>query len=315
VTTPQPSTFNLPTCDLSIIVVNWNTRELLAGCLTSLEHANVGTLERWNVEIFVVDNASTDGSAGMVKERFLWVKLIENTENVGFARANNQAIQQAQGRYMLLLNSDAQLTPGAVDAMVGHLDADAQAGIASVCQIYPDGRRQFCYGRFPTLWREARTLFGLHRWDLSPFDNLLQPRIVDWVSGACLMARRAMLDQVGLLDESFFMFGEEVDLCLRATQAGWKVILVPSAPIIHAQAGSTGKTPERILRLYRGKLRYAHKHWSLLSAALLLTLIRISVLGKLSLYGLLSLGKPALANTRQQWQRTAGQVFQRGFTQ
>ena len=173
--------------------------------------------------------------------------------------------------------------------------------IAGVCQVYPDGRRQFCHGRFPTLWREARTLFGLHRWDLSPFDNLRQPRVVDWVSGACFMARRTMLDQIGVLDESFFMFGEEVDLCYRATKAGWKVCLVPSPPLIHVRAGSTGKTPERILRLYRGKLRYFQKHQGIVRSWLLLTLFRLTTVAKLIIYSILSTFRPAAAAQRRLW--------------
>lgn len=313
--------------DLSIIVVNWNTRGLLAECLESGVRCQVSGFSeqrRENLttdpsllspdpgllttEIFVVDNASTDGSPEMVAKRFPWVRLIRNRENVGFARANNQAIALAQGRYVLLLNSDAQLTPGALEAMIGCLDADPQAGIAGVCQVYPDGRRQFCYGRFPTLWREARTLFGLHRWDLTPFDTLRAPRQVDWVSGACLMARRAMLDQIGLLDESFFMFGEEVDLCLRATQAGWKVLLVPAAPIIHAQAGSTGKTPERILRLYRGKLRYANKHLGATATKGLRLLMLVSAFGKRIGFGVASLVKPYLVPQWRLWAQVSGEI-------
>lgn len=311
--------------DLSIIIVNWNTRELLADCLTSVADSkskvaglpiqpSTFNLQPVTVETFVVDNASADGSAAMVRERYPWVHLILNTENIGFARANNQAIAASHGRYVLLLNSDAQLAPDAVAAMLCHLETDPRAGIAGVCQVYPDGRQQFCYGRFPTLWREARTLFGLHRWDLTPFDDLHQPRPVDWVSGACLMARRAMLNQIGLLDESFFMFGEEVDLCLRAVRAGWKVILVPSTPIVHAHAGSTGKTPERILRLYRGKLHYARKHWPFLNVTLLLTMIRISALAKLSVFGLLALGNPNLIDKRRLWHKVVTQVCRTGFT-
>jgi GT2 family glycosyltransferase len=128
------------------------------------------------------------------------------------------------------------------------------------------------------------------------------------------MARRAMLDQIGALDESFFMFGEEVDLCLRATEAGWEVLLVPCPPIIHAQAGSTGKTPERILRLYRSKLRYARKHWSPVSAKLLLTMIQASAFAKLSVFGLLALCKPSLTDQRRLWHTVATQVCQEGFT-
>lgn len=269
--------------DLSIIIVNWNTRDLLAQCLQSITDYAL-TDESFAIETVVVDNASADDSIVIVQQRFPWVKLIENQENVGFARANNQAIRQSQGRFILLLNSDAQLVPGAVTTMIRFLDSNPKAGIASVPIASPDGNPQFCYGDFPNLYRDFRALFGLHRWDLSCWKTLDKPRQVDWVSGACLMARRKTLDHIGLLDESFFMFGEEVDLCYRAVKAGWQVFLIPSTPVLHVRAGSSGKTAERILRLYRGRLRYAEKHFGAIRSRLIWLMIMISTMGKLIYY-------------------------------
>lgn len=273
--------------DLSLIVVNWNTRDLLAQCLQSIE-THIQNGDGLKVETLVVDNASTDGSPDLVIERFPWVRLIENTENMGFARANNQAIRQSHGRYVLLLNSDAQLVPKAVQNMIRYSDADDTIGIVGVCLKSADGSPQFCYGSFPNLWRDFKSLFGMHRWDLSPCGKLEVPRDVDWISGACLMARKAMLDEIGLLDENFFMFGEEVDLCYRAHQDGWRVCLVPSDPVLHLRAGSTGKTPQRLLRLYNGKILYCQKHLGKLHTILLRTMIWFSTLGKLVLYSILT---------------------------
>ena len=285
--------------DLSVIIVNWNTRDLLASCLQSV----IDTADDLALEILVVDNASTDGSVEMVQERFPQVSLIQNSENLGFARANNRGIRASHGRYVLLLNSDAQLVPGALSAMVRCLDAEADVGITGVRLMFPDGTPQFLYGRFPNLRGEFRALFGLHRRDLSWWDKLDQPREVDWVAGTCLMARRAMLDQVGLLDERFFMFSEEVDLCFRAARAGWRTCLVPSDPVVHLQAGSTGETASRFLRIYRGKLQYFEKYFDRRQRVALLVLIRLSTVLRLVVYGLASFCRPELAAKRRLWQK------------
>lgn len=291
--------------DVSIVVVNWNTRDLLAQCLDSIErHPPPGAFEVW-----VVDNASVDGSPAMVQEQFPWVHLIENCKNVGFARANNQAIRHSHGRYVLLLNSDAQLAPGVLSSMFAFLDADPAAGIVGVRLASPDGNPQFCYGSFPGLYTEFRSLFGLHRWDLSFWDALHGPRAVDWVSGACLMARRVTLDQIGLLDEGFFMFGEEVDLCYRAARGGWNVYLVPSQPVIHVRAGSTGKTSERILRLYRGKLRYAQKHLGRVRSFLISGMILLSTLGKWAWYTMRAFVQPQQVSNCLLWTQVLRHVL------
>lgn len=274
---------------LSIIIVNWNTRDLLAQCLESVAE-NVGTWEQGSVETFVVDNASSDGSAAMVRERFPWVHLIENRENVGFARANNQAIRQGFGKVVLLLNSDAMLTPGAAQAMIEFMESCPAAGICSVRIAFPDGHPQFCYGNFPSLWSEFKSLFGMHRWDLSIWECLNEPMLVDWVSGACLMIRREVLDEIGLLDENIFMFGEEVDLCFRAHQVNWEAYLVPSPPVIHVRAGSaSSNSSKRMLALYSGKQYYARKHLGRYQAAVIRIMMLVSAVLKLVGYSLLAI--------------------------
>lgn len=278
---PTKQTSVPPSLDLSIIVVNWNTRDLLAQSLQSV----YDTVQGLDFEVFVVDNGSSDDSAAMVQGRFPRAQLIENEENVGFARANNQAIELCRGRHILLLNSDAQLTNRAASGMVDYLDEHPEAGIVGCRLVHPDGTPQFCYGRFPTLWRECLGLMGLHRWDMSHWDDT-ESLEVDWVSGACLMIRWECLNAVGGMDENFFMFGEEVDLCYRTIRAGWRVVLVPGSPVIHVRAGSSGKTSCRVSRLYRGKLRYFQKHCGRFRYILLRFLIRLACWAKVVTYGL-----------------------------
>lgn len=244
--------------DLSIIIVNWNTRDLLRQCLGSVYN----TIPGLAFEVWVVDNASTDGSAGMVREAFAGVRLIENNENLGFARANNQALAACTGRYALLLNSDAFLGAGAAEALVQALEADPRGGIAGARLVCPDGRAQRSYGRLPSLIGEVGSLLGLDKWKQGRGGKGEGRRVkeVGMVNGACILVRRAMLDEIGLLDERFFMFSEEVDLCKRASIAGWKVVHVAGAKVVHVGGGSSGLTSRRVLQLYRSKLQYFHKH-------------------------------------------------------
>lgn len=278
--------------DLSVAVVSWNTCALLACCVQSI----YDTIEDMEFEIFVVDNASTDDSAAMVRDCFPKVQLIENAENVGFARANNQAVQQSVGRYILLLNSDAYVVKNAVEQMMRVMDARGDVGIVGVDLISPNGDPQLDHGSFPTLTSEIGSLLGLDKFHLYFPRHFAPGRFVEtgWVSGACLMARRQMLEQIGLLDEGFFMFSEEVELCRRSRAAGWKVVHLPSARAVHVGGGSTGLTPERILRLYRGKLQYFAKTRGLAARRALLGAIWCATGLKVLVYTLLhglSLGR------------------------
>jgi GT2 family glycosyltransferase len=250
--------------DLSVIIANWNTRELLAGCLESVRE-NVSTFERSNVETFVVDNASADGSAAMVRERFPWVRLIENAENVGFARANNQAIRLATGRYLLLLNSDTVLHPGALAALTGFMETHPGAGAAGGRLLNPDGSLQESCTPMLTPEREfwrllfldplwPRASYSMRRW------HTASPRPVEVIKGACLLLRRQALDEVGLLDESYFLYTEEVDLCYRLAQAGWTCWWAPAAVVTHYGAASTRQVAEAMyVQLYRSKAQFYRK--------------------------------------------------------
>jgi GT2 family glycosyltransferase len=266
------STYNsAPTLDLSIIIVNWNTQDLLAQCLESVQK-DLDVLTHLKVETFVVDNASTDGSVRIVQEQFSWVRLIENKENVGFASANNQAIKQSNGRYVLLLNPDTEVKPSALKTLIGFMDTHPEAAAAGSCLLNSDGTLQTsCYPR-PTLSRELWRLFhldalrpyGVYRmtdWDLD------KPREVDVIQGAALILRRQALDQVGLLDGEYFMYTEEVDLCYRLQKGGWPLYWVPQSQVVHYGGQSTQQiASEMFLCLYQTKLAFMRKHYGWLAA-------------------------------------------------
>ncbi len=247
---------------LSIIIVNWNTRDLLAGCLASIySHPPAATFE-----VIVVDNASADGSAALVQSQFPQVTLLTNANNPGFAAGNNQAITHSNGRYLLLLNPDTIVRPGALDTLLTFMDTHPAAGAAGSLLLNPDGSLQHSCHPAPTLSREWWRLFHLdHLFALAryPMEQWPQdrPREVDTIQGACLIVRREVIDQVGLLDDAYFMYSEEVDWCLRIRRAGWQLYWVPQAQVIHYGGQSTRQVAVTMfLQLYRAKLLYFRKH-------------------------------------------------------
>ncbi len=247
--------------DLSIIIVNWNTREFLARCLDSVYE----TVSGIRFEVLVVDNASTDDSVRIVRRQFPHAHLIENRENAGFARANNQAIRLSRGRYILLLNSDTEVQAGALAKMVGFMADHPQVGGCGPRLFNADGSLQVSCHPMLTPWREFWRLLFLERisrrttYDLSGWD-LQTPREVEVIKGACLMLRRQALDQVGLLDEQYFMYTEEVDLCFRLRQAGWKLYWLPEARVVHYGEGSSRQVAEMMyIQLYRSKIQFYRK--------------------------------------------------------
>lgn len=251
--------------DLSIAIVNWNTCDLLAGCLRAIEQS-VQMATALAVETFVVDNASTDGSTALVRSHFPWVELIVNPENVGFAAANNQALRMASGRYILLLNSDTVVHSGALATLVDFMDHTPQAGACGARLLNGDGSLQHACHPMLTPGREfwrllflehiyPRATYPLERWDTT------QPRSVEVIKGACLLLRRTALQQIGLLDERFFIYTEEVDLCYRLLQAGWDLWYVPSATVTHFGGASSSQAVERMyVELYRSKIQFYRKH-------------------------------------------------------
>jgi hypothetical protein len=263
--------------DLSIAVVNWNTGDLLAECLESICKEQ-GDLD---LQIVVVDNGSSDGSVEMLRARFPTVELIVNAENVGFARANNQALSRTAGRYVLLLNSDTQVLPGALEEPVRFMDDHPRAGLASVRLINPDGTFQASYTPFPSLWREFLILSGLGRWLVrAPFPSYGSQvergaqRISGYVQGAYMLARRAAVEQVGGLDERVFMYAEDMDWCYRFLQQGWAIWYLPEQAVIHYGGASSQRERRRMESvLYGSRVYFFRKHYGPLAAISLKGLI------------------------------------------
>ena len=264
--------------DLSIVIVNWNVRDLLRRCLKSIYGSN-GAHGALTVETIVVDNASTDGSAEMVSQAFPQVTLIANADNRGFTGGNNQGIAISQGRYVLLLNPDTEVMGNALARMIAYADANPEIGALGPMLLNPDGSVQSSRRRFPipaTAFIESTVLqnwFPHHRllrdyYVLDKPDDVIAR--VDWVDGACLLARREALEQIGLLDDGYFMYSEELDWCRRAKAAGWEVVYYPPARIVHYRGQSSEQVKAfQLVRFNRSKIRYFHKYHGAFLAALL----------------------------------------------
>jgi len=278
--------------DLSIIIVNWNTRDLLTPCLQSV----YDTTSNLDFEVVVVDNASTDGSQAMVRQQFPHIHLIANRENVGFARANNQAMRVSKGRYALLFNSDALLLANAVQVMISLAEANPQAGIIGAQLLNPDGSFQASHTPFPNLWQEFLILSGAGRmlyghWYPSRGPQEDQgPQMVDYVEGACMLVRREAFEDVGGLDEGYFMYAEEVDWCYAMREKGWQVWYQPAAKVIHLGGGSSrGRRTQREADLYRSRVQFFRKRYGARAARLLKLQIYGFTAIKIAVHGLLRL--------------------------
>jgi GT2 family glycosyltransferase len=256
--------------DISVIIVSWNTKALLDQCLRSI-YETVSVEDLKAIEIYVVDNASSDGSPEMVEELYPSVRLVSNTENIGFARANNQVIREVESRYILMLNPDTILLPGAIRSLVRFMDSHPEAGAAGPRLLNPDHSLQTSCYPVPTISREFWRLFHLDRvhrygtYDMSSWGEQTVQE-VGVIQGACLLLRRSALNQVGYLDEDYFIYTEEVDLCYRLRCAGWKLWWIPEAEVIHYGEQSTKQlAPEMFLRLYESKIIFFRKHYGQLS--------------------------------------------------
>ncbi|MCA9909635.1 MAG: glycosyltransferase family 2 protein [Anaerolineae bacterium] len=265
--------------DLSIIIVSWNVADLLAACLDSILRSDVALDDadgqRLSAEIIVVDSASSDQTVAMLRERYPQVRLAAQTENVGFTRGNNLGLGLAEGRYVFLLNPDTEIIGDAIQQMIAYLDAHPDVGILGPHTHNSDGTTQSSRRRFPTL----ATGFFESTW-LQPFTPkaLLDRYYVrdaaddatvdfDWVQGSALLARRAVYEQIGGLDEGYVMFSEELDWCKRAQLAGWRVVYLGSAHITHHGGKSTEQVVARKhIHFQESKLRYYRKYHGALAA-------------------------------------------------
>jgi GT2 family glycosyltransferase len=250
---------------LSIVIVNWNTRKILRDCLESV-FANLGDLR---AEVFVVDNGSTDGSPEMVAKEFPCARLIRNAENRGFAAANNQAIDQASGEYVLLLNSDTLVLGDVLQQSVEYLDRHAEVGVFGCRVLNADRSVQLTCSRYPSLVNLLLLTSGLYRCRRPAWLGRYQ--ILDWqrdtvrdvetVTGCYMMVRSAAIREVGPLDEDFFFYGEETDWCRRFADADWQLRFAPVGEIIHYGSLSSRKcNHRRDVMLTRGLIQLHRKH-------------------------------------------------------
>ncbi|MFH1037619.1 MAG: glycosyltransferase family 2 protein [PVC group bacterium] len=259
--------------DLSICIVSWNVKDLLGDCLASIRSSRPAL----KYEIVVVDNASRDGSGDRVAAEFPEAALVRNRVNLGFAAACNQAIRRSRGRYLLLLNPDTLIRKGALEEMVRFLDERPAAGGGGPRLIYPDGRHQPSVRGFPTFRSSLQqfTILGdiglfrrARREYLEPNFPSDRASTVEQPMGAALFLRREALEEVGLLDEEFFLYFEEVDLCRRLDRSGRRLWYNPRAVVVHAGGGSTGQAGARALYwFFQSQFRYFGKQDGAAAAA------------------------------------------------
>ena len=277
--------------DLSIVIVNWNVCDLLRRCLHSIFSNLQSPISS---QVVVVDNGSSDGSVEMVRAEFPTVHVIANTENRGFPAANNQGLAVAQGRYILLLNPDTEIVGDGLATLLAFADAHPDVGMVGPQLLYPDGSIQSSRRRFPTLataffestWLQPyapRRL--LERYELlDQSDTVVQD--VDWLYGAALMARREAIEQVGPMDESFFMYSEELDWCRRFRETGWRVVYLPAAQIIHHEGKSSEQVvAARHIHFQTSKVRYFRKYHGRVTAEALRLFLLVSYVWQLGVEG------------------------------
>ncbi len=287
--------------DLSIIIVSWNVRDLLRQCLESIRRQSFDPAQvadppadpagpwganlrgdagdRRSTEIIVVDNASTDGTVEILRSEFPDVRVMVNSENVGFTRGNNQALAQAQGRYLFLLNPDTELRPGALQTLSVYMDAHPRVGMVGPKLYQADGSPQSSRRRFPTLATAFFESTKLQQWFprnriltryymLDTSDDAAQE--VDWITGSAMFVRREVYGQVGGFDEGFFMYSEELDWCCRAKKVGWQIVYLPSVQIIHHGGKSSEQAlAQRDIHFHSSKVRFFRKYRGAFIAELL----------------------------------------------
>ena len=275
--------------DVSIIIVNWNTKRLLLDCICSIYE----TVKNISFEIWLVDNASSDGSVEAVKQNYPDVKIIQNTKNLGFAAANNIALERMCGQYALLLNTDTILTNGAVENLFDFMEKNQDAGMACGQLLNQDGSKQNSIANFPgicsLLGNESLLQMLFPKKFPGKRKEYKKPVEVDSCIGACLMVRKKAMDEVGLLDKRYFFFFEETDWAYRMKQAGWKIYFVPSARIFHIQGQSVGHNVASRIMFYRSRYIYFKKwHQNSYLFIRLIIFVRLLINAILSLVGVVA---------------------------
>lgn len=269
--------------DVTVIVVSWNTRDLTLACLRSVDETAV--LPSLRCEVVLVDNASTDATAEAVRSEFPGTRVLALDSNVGFARAANRGMAESDGRYVLLLNSDAQLPEGALARLMTVLDEHPRSGAVGAALEGVAGERQFSCGRFLSPWNQFAETLGLSR--LLPFAGLRRSYLdhelggdvveVDWCVGACLLLRRSAIDDVGPFDELFFMYSEDEDLCLRLRNGGWSVLHAPSVAVPHRGGASAARALDRMRNEARDSQNaFVRKHFGAFQAACFRALMTVA---------------------------------------
>lgn len=294
--------------DLSIVIVNWNTREMLRDCLSSVFEG----LDSLRAEVIVVDNASSDGSPEMVEDAFPQVLLLRNDQNRGFAAANNQALGLCSGRYVLLLNSDTIVHGSVLAASRDYMDAHPRVGVVGCRVLNADGSLQITCSRFPSLLNLALLASGaaklggpefLDRYQMTRWDRT-EPRAVEVVSGCYMFVRAAAMAEVGPLDESFFFYGEETDWCRRFSAAGWDLHFAPVGTITHFGGGSVRRlNHRRDVMLTEATVRLHRKHGGLGAAAACWILLASFNLSRAFFWSVVSIGarEKALERAHHFW--------------
>jgi hypothetical protein len=271
-----------PAC--AIVLVCWNNKAYLEPCLESL----YGSHMRHGFEVAVVDNGSVDGSQAMLREKYPDVRIIQNAGNVGLGKASNQGIEATSAPYILLLNNDTIVNGPSLEALIDFMAATPDAGAAGGTLWHEDGTFQAAWNHFPTLVEEfliASRLGVLLRKEYPTVEGGTTPRAVDWIGSACLLVRRSALARVGLLDEHYFIYGDETDLQYRLAKDGWKVYHVPAATTIHFGGRSMDRWRRRKM-VYRGKMLFFQKHYGALRTAALRALLGTLTLAKLVVWTL-----------------------------
>lgn len=257
----MPSTWNVdaqPMAELSVVILSYNTRDYLERCLDCLFAAGAETATA--LEVIVIDNGSTDGSREMLRSLQDRIVLVENEQNTGFAAANNQGMALATHHTFLLLNSDAFISARTLERAMNLLRNKPSAGIVGVRLDNVDGTVQAEFGRFPSIWDDVMTSVGLDQISRSRPAWHAAPAPVDWIQGACMFVRRELVDAVGGLDTSFFMYSEEVEWCRRAWDGGWEVWYLPDASVIHVGGGSSRDHDlGRRIALYESRLSFRRR--------------------------------------------------------